>query len=146
MGTSVEQALSQAKLISDEATYNIIKLPAHAITAAAGVIAEARDSFSALIVDQYEVSILINSELIQEFARRLPEHVIAETPYKLITFDVILDFDLVGFMAKISRTLADANISILTFAAYSRDHIMVPESQFALAMTTLENLQNEAKS
>ena len=146
MGISVEQALSQAKLTSDGATYSIIKLPARAITAAAGVIAEAGEPFAALIVDQYEVSILINSELVEEFARRLPGFVAAETTYKLITFDVILDFDLVGFMAKISRVLADANISILTFAAYSRDHIMVPETQFALAMETLENLQKEAKS
>ena len=97
--------------------------------------------FSALIVDKDEVSLLLQSDLHQEFAKRLRQAEVSEQVYRLITFDAPLEPTLVGFIARISAVLADAGIPILTFAAYSRDHILVPAEYFEAGMWALRTLK-----
>ncbi|MBI5669774.1 MAG: ACT domain-containing protein [Chloroflexi bacterium] len=142
MEQTVEQALSQANLVSDGTEYALVKLPPKAITAAAGVIAAIGEPFCALIADRNEVSLLIPAEAVQDFVSHLPGHTLAETRYRLITLDVALELSLVGFMAAVSRALADAGVSILPYAAFTRDHLLVPAAQFELAMKTLQQLKS----
>jgi hypothetical protein len=142
MTQTVEQALAAAKLFSDNQDYLFIQLPAQAIMAAAGVIAQIGEPFCALIVDKDEVSLVIPAEALADFKERLPNHQASPKPYRLITFDIELDFSLVGFMAVISHVLADAGIPIMAFAAYSRDHLLVPAEQFSVAMAALSKLQS----
>ena len=63
---------------------------------------------------------------------------VKETEYgfRLITFDVDLPFDTVGFISRISRALAEANIPILVFSSYHTDHILIVER----AIETLRNI------
>ncbi|HEX2905757.1 MAG TPA: ACT domain-containing protein [Phototrophicaceae bacterium] len=142
MAQTVQQALAQTALFSDGRDYVVIKLPARAITAAAGVIAEIGEPFGALIVDKDEVTLVIPAEALEDFIKRLPGHAVAEKHYRLITFDGILDFTLVGFMAVVSQALAKVGISILPVAAYSRDHLLVPADQVEVALKTLEQLKS----
>jgi hypothetical protein len=65
---------------------------------------------------------------------------VSDTKYRLITFDVALDLTLVGFMARVSQALAEARVTILPFAAYTRDHLLVPVEQFDRAWARLEKL------
>jgi uncharacterized protein len=58
--------------------------------------------------------------------------------FKLITFDTILPFDLVGFLAKISGALADEKISIFVISSFSTDHILVEEKYLDKAVKKLE--------
>jgi len=141
MTQTVEQALSEATFYGDNQTYAFVQLPAAGITAAAGVIAEIGEPFCALVVDKDEVSLLIPNEALQDFARRLPGHVAAPTVYRLITIDVALEADLVGLMARVSQALAQAGVPIFPFAAYTRDHLVVPADKFEIALKTLENLK-----
>jgi len=142
MAQTVTQAITEAKLYSDQQDYVMIRLPATGIMAAAGVIAEIGEPFCALMVDKDEVSLVIPDEARADFAKRLPDHELADKLYRLITFDIELDMTLVGFMARISQALADANVSIFPLAAYTRDHILVPADQFDIAMATLQKLQS----
>jgi hypothetical protein len=142
MTQTVEQILAAAQLYSDQRDYIIIRLPAAAITAAAGIIAEISEPFCALIVDKDEVSLVVPNEAWGDFSKRLPNHKIADKPYKLITFDIALEMSLVGFMAHVSQALAGANVSILTFAAFTRDHVLVPAAQFDIAMAALQKLKS----
>jgi hypothetical protein len=141
MAQTVRQALSQAEFYSDDTHYVLVKLPARAVTAAAGVIAEIGEPFSALIVDKDEVTLLIPAEGLEEFAERLPHHQANSKAYRLITIDVELEPDLVGFIAHISSALADAGISILPYAAYFRDHLLVLSEQYEAAKAVLEKLK-----
>jgi hypothetical protein len=142
MSQTVEQALSQAKFYSDGVDYTFLGLPAAAITAAAGVLASIGEPFAALIVDKDEVTLMIPADALQEFKWRLPGHIKGNTLYRLITIDVVLEPDLVGFMARVSAALAAEAITIMPFAAYSRDHLLVPSEKFELAMKTLEKLRS----
>ena len=61
--------------------------------------------------------------------------------YRLFTFDgVVLDPSLVGFMAVVTEVLAESNISVLPYAAYSTDHVLVAETDADRARTVLEGL------
>lgn len=142
MTLSVEEALANAEFYSDEQLYHIVKLPARAIMVASGIIAEISTPFSALIVDKDEVSLIIVPDAVEEFASRLGDYEVSEVQYRLITIDITLDLNMVGFMAVVSTALAEAGVNILTYGAYTRDHFLVPTDKFATAMNTLKQLQS----
>jgi len=142
MVTTIQAALQQSELYTDNVEYALIRLPTQAVTAAAGIVAEVGEPFAALLVDKDEITIVIPTELVTEFSGRIPEDAIADTRYRLITFDVELAPTLIGFMAKVSEALAAAGVSILPYAAFSRDHLLVPTEQIDLALKTLENLKD----
>lgn len=145
MTLSVEQALAQANFFSDDKTYQIIKLPARAIMVAAGIIAEISTPFNALIVDKDEVSLILVPEAIEDFESRLGTYQVGDVDYRLITIDIELDLNMVGFMAVVSTALAQAGVNILTYGAYTRDHFLVPADKFTTAMNTLKQLQSNYK-
>ncbi len=140
MAQTLEQALKDAKLYTDGKVYVLLRLHPRAIVLAASVIAELAEPFSALVVDKDEVTLLIPADAIEAFAPRFRDYRVSEAKYRLITLDVALDLSLVGFMAVISRALADAGVTILPFAAYTRDHLLVPSEEFDKAWSTLEKV------
>ncbi len=139
------QAFAQAALYSDERSYCLIHLPAQAITAAAGVLAEIGEAFSALIVDKDEVTLIVPQDAWEEFARRLPDHRMT-SDFRLITFDLPLDMALIGFMALVARIVADAGVSLMALSAFERDHILIPAAQFPAAWGALRAAQQGLKT
>lgn len=142
MTQTVQQALQDARFYSDAQPYRLVQLPANGITVAAGIVAEVGLPFCALLVDKDEVTLMLPEAVCQDFRNRLRFGTISDTVYRLITLDVALEPTLVGFMTLISKTLAAADISIMPFAAYSRDHIFVPAADFENALSALQALQN----
>ena len=141
MTQTAEAALREATLYSDGCRYRMLRLPLNALTLAAGIVAEAALPFSALLADKDEISLLLPEAACQEFARRLRYASMNAEAYRLITFDIELESTLVGFMALLSKQMADAGIPILTYAAYSRDHMLVRADDFDAAMRALRQLQ-----
>ena len=139
------QAFAQVTLYSDDRLYSLIHLPAPAITAAAGVLAEIGEAFSALIADKDEVSLILPQDAWEEFARRLPDHQVV-SDYRLITFDLPLDMALIGFMALVARILADAGLSLMALSAFERDHILISAAQFQAAWDALQAAQHRLKT
>lgn len=132
-----------AKLYTDEVEYVLVKLHPRGITAAAGVLAEINDPFGAVIVDKDEVTLIVPSEVIEDFERRLVEAKISD-PYRLITFDLELPPTLTGFMAHIAGVLGAAGVPVIPLGAFSRDHLLVPAAQFQQAWATLTEAQKSA--
>lgn len=141
---SEERALARIKLYTDGQEYLMIHLPAAGVVAACGVLAETREPFGAVLVDKDEVTLVLAAELLPEYAARLPGHE-AAGPFRLITFDAPLPMDLVGFMAAVSRTLADAGVSLMAFSAYQRDHLLIQSPQFEAAWAALEALASQMR-
>jgi hypothetical protein len=141
MTTSAHDAIQQMTLYTDEELYRFVRLPAQRVTAAAGVLAEIGAPFAALIVDKDEVSLFLTDADLTDFAKRLGDTSVSAHTYRLITFDLVLEEGMVGFMARISRALADADVSIMPFAAFSRDHVLVPAEQFDAAWAALQALR-----
>jgi hypothetical protein len=110
--------------------------------------------FVALLLDKDEVTVMIPSDTYDQCSSSTTtttssttttvltsdNHQVGTFSYRLITFDVVLEPTLVGFMAYITKALAQAQISVLPFAAYSRDHIFVQEADLDQALRVLEGL------
>ena len=142
MTQTLEQALASTGMYSDGRDYRLLRLPPSAITLAAGIMAESGVPFCAAIADKDEMSLLVRDDVVQAFGGRLRSADVSEQVYRQITFEAPLEPTLVGFIAEISAALAAAEIPILAFAAYSRDHIFVPKEHFDAAMQALAALQD----
>jgi len=60
-----------------------------------------------------------------------------ESGYRLLTFESVLELTVVGFMAEVSRILADASVAILAISAFSRDHLLIKQDDLAAALKAL---------
>jgi hypothetical protein len=137
---TVEEALKHGRLLVDEHRYVFAKLHPHAITLAAAVIAEIAEPYAALVIDHFEITLVIRADDFEAYASRLKDAQRGDTVFRVITLDVEFTLDVVGVMARLSAVLAQANIPIMPFAAYSRDHILVPEDQLEAALSALQTL------
>jgi uncharacterized protein len=63
-----------------------------------------------------------------------------ERDYKLLTFDMVLPFGMVGFIAQISKVLAEKKIPIFVISAYSTDHILVKKKYLKKTEAALKSL------
>lgn len=60
--------------------------------------------------------------------------------WSLITLKVHSDLSAVGFLAAITKALAEAGISVNAVSAYYHDHLFVPEEKKEEAMKVLKKL------
>src|SRR6185503_10295785 len=67
-------------------------------------------------------------------------HARVERPYRVIAFDQDLPSDLVGFLAAITRALADAGVPLLAACGYARDYVLVREDDLGTASKALKAL------
>ena len=62
-----------------------------------------------------------------------------QSPFRVISFDLDLPDDLVGFLAAASAALATAGVPILAICGYSKDHILVREEHLDRALAALQS-------
>ncbi|MGD0330388.1 MAG: ACT domain-containing protein [Nitrososphaeria archaeon] len=82
-----------------------------------------REAF-AIIKDRNEITVIIEQSKVN-----IEDVIEMKRNYVIISFDMTLPFELVRILARISKALADQNISIFTLSAYSTDHILVKEER-----------------
>ena len=87
------------------------------------------------IIDKNEITVII------EQSKYNDEDIIGvEKDWKILTFDMVLPFGLVGFLAEVSKILADEKIPIFAISAYSTDHILVKEKDLVRVEEKLKEL------
>ena len=62
---------------------------------------------------------------------------VREDGWKGFRIQGVLDFSLVGILAKISQLLAENNISIFAVSTYNTDYILVKENNYEKALSVL---------
>lgn len=135
-----KQALQQAVLYTDDIVYTMVRVSRSAASRAITVFAEHATPFMSCMIDKDEISLVMPLSTWEQTQNRL-SNAKQEGAFRLITFDIALDFSLVGFMALVAQRLADAQVSLMALSAFSRDHIFVPADQFALAWTVLQQAE-----
>lgn len=89
-----------------------------------------------IFMDKHEVTLLLDEIDFENIRSGIGDPRL-ETGFRMLTFETVLDFDLVGFISEVSRILADAEISILPIAAFSRDHVLIKQADLAKALKAL---------
>jgi len=92
--------------------------------------------------DKFETTLLFD-EIDFETIRHAVRDAKVERNFRLLTFDIELDFTVVGFLAEITRILAEAEISIVALSAFSRDHLLIKQDDLAKALKVLGNYVEE---
>jgi uncharacterized protein len=86
--------------------------------------------------DKFETTLLLD-EIDFEKIRYAVLNAKVERAFRLLTFDIELDFNVVGFTAEVSKILAAANIPIVALSAFSRDHLLIKQTDLAKALKVL---------
>ncbi len=86
--------------------------------------------------DKWEVTLLLDDVDFQTI-RYAVRDAKTQGGFRLLSFDIELDFSVVGFLAEIARILAEANISIVALSSFSRDHILIKQNDLAKALKVL---------
>ncbi len=86
--------------------------------------------------DKFEITLLLD-EIDYAKIRNEIDNAKVENGFRLLTFDIELDFNVFGFLAEITRILAEAEIPIVALSAFSRDHILVKQENLAKALKVL---------
>lgn len=86
--------------------------------------------------DKHEVTLLLD-EIDFGTMRHAVRDAKIERGFRLLTFDIELDFNVVGFLAEVSKILAEARISIVTLSAFSRDHLLIKQDDLAKSLRVL---------
>ena len=92
--------------------------------------------------DKWEVTLVLD-ELDYKTVSPFFYEIKVEKGFRLLSFDVELEFDVVGFMAQIAKILAEAEISILPISSFSRDHILLRQNDLAKALKALRGYVEE---
>lgn len=89
-----------------------------------------------LLRDKQEVTLLI-----EETDWRAMRHAVrdakVESDFRLLTFDIELDWNVVGFLARVTEILANANITVGALSSFSRDHLLIKQAELPRALRAL---------
>lgn len=88
--------------------------------------------------DQWEVTMLLDETDFSSLSAAV-HGASVKGGFRLVSFDMQLDFCVVGFLSEVARILADADIPILAISAYKRDHILVAQEHLSKALVALGN-------
>jgi hypothetical protein len=94
------------------------------------------DSIYMLLRDAHEVTLLVEEEDWRAM-RHAARDARIEADWRLITFDIKLPWDVVGYLARVTEILAAAAIPIGALAAFSRDHLLVKQNDLPAALRAL---------
>jgi uncharacterized protein len=86
--------------------------------------------------DQREVTLLVEDGDWQRI-RHLVRDARVEKDFRLVTLDVELPWNVVGYLARVTELLATAGISVGAVSSFSRDHLLIKQSDIAKALRVL---------
>ena len=89
-----------------------------------------RAPFCSVTRTESELSIVVPAEMV-------PAHWKAESGWRALMVQGPLDFSLIGILASLSRTLAQAGVSIFAISTYDTDYLLVREADLERAIAVL---------
>jgi uncharacterized protein len=94
------------------------------------------ESVFALLRDAFEVTLLLEEDDWRAM-RHAARDARTEAGFRLVTFDVELAWNVVGFLARVTAILAAEGVSVGALSAFSRDHLLVRQDELGRALRAL---------
>ena len=94
------------------------------------------ESIFMLLRDAHEVTLLLEEDDWRAM-RHAARDARAEVGFRLVTLDIELQWDVVGYLARVTGILAAAGLSVGALSAFSRDHLLVRQDDLAAALRAL---------
>lgn len=101
--------------------------------------------YSSITYTVDEVSVVLRSMDWESLKENFRDYKV-EGPYRLFTFDIVLDLSIVGFLSVVSMALAESRVAVYAISTYLKDHILVKKRDAARALSVLNGLISSAKT
>lgn len=89
-----------------------------------------------LLSDKWEVTLLLD-EIDWQTMRYAARNARVASNFRLLTFDIELDWNVTGYLALITGILAEAQIPCAALSAFSRDHLLIKQEFLGQALKAL---------
>ena len=86
--------------------------------------------------DQREVTLLIEEDDWKRI-RHAARDAKVEGGYRLVTLDIELPWNVVGYLAQVTNILAAAGFSVGALSSFSRDHLLIKQNDLGSALRVL---------
>jgi hypothetical protein len=123
--------------------YVLVSLDPALAREAASLVTRARPAFAALLVEREEASLTLPRALWRRSPIRRKARAEAG-PFRVLTFDLALELDTIGYIAPAAARLAASGVPIVPQCGYRTDHVLVRERDLARARRALRALVAEA--
>lgn len=90
-----------------------------------------------IFMDSREVTLLLDDADMEAIRPGIDDSMKVERGFRMLTFDIAMDFEVIGFIAEVSRILAAAGVPIFPISAFTRDHILVKQNDLATTLRAL---------
>jgi hypothetical protein len=89
-----------------------------------------------LLRDPFEVTLLLEEDDWRAM-RHAARDARVEAGFRLVTLDVELPWNVVGFLARVTAILAKEEIAVGALSAFSRDHLLIKQDDLGKALRVL---------
>jgi hypothetical protein len=89
-----------------------------------------------LLRDPHEVTLLLE-ESDWRAMRHAARDAKVESGFRLVTLDIELAWNVVGFLARVTEILSSAGISVGALSSFSRDHLLIKQDDLGTALRVL---------
>ena len=89
-----------------------------------------------LLRDEREVTMLLEEEDWRPMRHALRDARV-ETGFRLVTLDIELGWNVVGYLARVTEILASAGVPVGALSAFSRDHLLIKQDDLGTALRVL---------
>ena len=86
--------------------------------------------------DQREVTLLIEEDDWKRICHAARDAKV-EGGYRLVTLDIELPWNVVGYLAQVTNILAAAGLSVGALSSFSRDHLLIKQNDLGSALRVL---------
>jgi hypothetical protein len=94
------------------------------------------DAHFMILRDGHEVTLLLE-ESDWGTLRHAVREARVEGGFRLVTLDLELEWNVVGYLARVTEILARAGISVGTLSSFSRDHLLIKQDDLGAALRAL---------
>ena len=94
------------------------------------------ESVFMLLRDAFEVTLLLEDDDWRAM-RHAARDAKVEGGFRLVTLDIELPWNVVGFLARVTDILAAASVSVGALSAFSRDHLLIKQDDLGKALRVL---------
>ena len=89
-----------------------------------------------ILRDAHEVTLLLD-EVDYGTIRHVIRDARSEGAFRLVTFNIELAWDVVGYFALVTKFLAEAEIPVAAVSAFTRDHLLIKQQDLPRALKIL---------
>jgi hypothetical protein len=144
LSPELKQLLGRTKLVIMPEDYYLIRLPVDVKPIPVEWYRPATTRFGVFVREPEEITLVVSRRKWLRLQRVFDDYEVAG-PMKVITFDIKLSLVVTGYIAAISRVLAEDKISLVPISSFSRDHILVKKEDLPRSVRLLRSFLQSCK-